>query len=187
MVDLSTILQLIQAAGIIVGVAYYIMNIENNRRNQELTLKAQEHALETRQAQLFMSIYQSIYTTEGLRSEYNMPKTTLKTYEELERLYQEEDAYKAWSWYGTFYEGIGVLVKEDLVDIGHVALLISGGVINFWEKYRELYLDTRSKMNWPRFGVETEYLYDRVIEYGEANPGLQIQSPKTTIPKPENR
>jgi len=185
MVEFTVILQFIQATGIIVGVAYYIMNIENNRRNQELTLKAQEHALETRQAQLFMSIYQSIYTTEGLRSEYNMPKTPVKTYEDLEDLYLEEDAYKAWSWYGTFYEGIGVLVKENLVDIGHVALLISGGVINFWTKYREVYLDTRDKLNWPRFGVETEYLYDRVIEYGEAHPELQIQSPKASIPQPE--
>ncbi len=56
MVEFSTILSFIQAGGIIVGVTFYILNIQNNQRNheiaqknQELALKAQKHATETRQ------------------------------------------------------------------------------------------------------------------------------------------
>lgn len=56
MVEFSTILQFIQAFGIIIGVAYYVMNIENNRKNQELQL-------ETRQAQLLMAVYERYVTT----------------------------------------------------------------------------------------------------------------------------
>ncbi|HEX9915252.1 MAG TPA: hypothetical protein VGB32_10060 [Candidatus Bathyarchaeia archaeon] len=41
MVEVDTILSFIQASGIIVGVAYYIMNIRISQRNQELMLKAQ--------------------------------------------------------------------------------------------------------------------------------------------------
>ena len=47
MVEFNTILSFIQASGIIVGVAYYIMNIQNSQKNQELTL-------ETRQASLHL-------------------------------------------------------------------------------------------------------------------------------------
>ena len=40
-----------------VGVIYYIMTLQNTRKNQQLTL-------ETRQAQLFMTIYSRFYTNE---------------------------------------------------------------------------------------------------------------------------
>jgi hypothetical protein len=36
----------------------------NSQRNRELTLKAQEQALETRQTQLFMQIYQDMSSPE---------------------------------------------------------------------------------------------------------------------------
>jgi hypothetical protein len=43
MVEFDTILSFIQATGIIVGVGYYILNIENNRKNQELALKTRNY------------------------------------------------------------------------------------------------------------------------------------------------
>ncbi len=44
------VLSTLQTAGILVGIYYYVMTLRNQRKNQEL-------ALETRQAQLFMNIY----------------------------------------------------------------------------------------------------------------------------------
>ena len=52
MVDVryQMVLSTLQTAGILVGIAYYIMTIRNQQKNQDMQL-------ETRQAQLFMQIY----------------------------------------------------------------------------------------------------------------------------------
>ena len=58
------ILSTLQTAGLLVGIFYYIMVLRNQQknqeislRNQELTLKSQALATETRQAQLFMQLF----------------------------------------------------------------------------------------------------------------------------------
>ena len=35
-------------------------------------------------------------------------------------------------------------------------------------------------MDWPTFGNQIEYLYDKLIEYAEQHPELQIKIPKYT-------
>ena len=57
-------LSTLQTAGILVGIFYYLMVLRNQQknqemslRNQELTLKSQALATETRQAQLFMQLF----------------------------------------------------------------------------------------------------------------------------------
>jgi hypothetical protein len=55
MVDLGEIqaaYYMVAATGVLVAAAYYVLNIRTNRRNQELTLKAQQMTLETRQADI---------------------------------------------------------------------------------------------------------------------------------------
>ena len=59
-VTFQTLFQFLQTLGILVGVFYYIMTIRANQRNQELTLRAQEHASETRHAQLYMTLFDTI-------------------------------------------------------------------------------------------------------------------------------
>jgi hypothetical protein len=64
MVELATlqaVSYIIGSLGVFVAAVYYVLNIQNNSRNQEiamrnqeLMLKAQQQTLETRQAQLFM-------------------------------------------------------------------------------------------------------------------------------------
>jgi len=57
MMDVETLINLLALISIPIGVFYHIMTLNNTGKNQELTIKAQNHALETRQAQLFMNIY----------------------------------------------------------------------------------------------------------------------------------
>ena len=76
-----------------------------------------------------------------------------------------------------YYEGIGVLVREGYVEIGLVAKLLSGNVVWFWERYGEGIINLRRDLNWPRFSIELEYLHDKVVEYKERNPDLDIDSP----------
>jgi len=57
MVEANIMLTLLQTISIMVGIGYYILNIQNNQKNQEITL-------ETRQAQLFMNIFNTFSSKE---------------------------------------------------------------------------------------------------------------------------
>ena len=67
MIELSTIRDLVAIFGVIAGFSYYVLTVRANQRNQEiamknqeLMLKAQQQTVETRQAQLFMQVYNTI-------------------------------------------------------------------------------------------------------------------------------
>ena len=59
-VTFQTIFQFIQTISIMVGIAYYLMILQNQQ-------KSQKTALETRQAQLFMPIYAKFYDKEFMK------------------------------------------------------------------------------------------------------------------------
>ena len=63
-ITLPIVLQIVQTVGILVGIAYYITIMRNSQKTQDLSLKAQEQALETRKAQLYMQIYSRLDDNE---------------------------------------------------------------------------------------------------------------------------
>ena len=58
------VLSTLQTVGILVGIFYYIMTIRTNQRNQDIAIRNQELTLETRQAQLFMNIFNTFASKE---------------------------------------------------------------------------------------------------------------------------
>ena len=166
MVDLAllqSISYIAGALGVCVAAAYYVLMVRNQER--------------ARQAQLFMQIYQTAISTEMNEAELRLFGVPFKDVDDYNKLLENKEEYKAWMYYGGLLEGIGVLVKEGLIDIRLPILLISGNMFWFWGKYREGILDVRSKLKWPRFMIETEYLFDRCIEYGKAHPELGVSPP----------
>ena len=93
------VLSTLQTASILVGIAYYVMNLNYTRRNQELTLKAQEQALETRQAQIFRNTIDKAYSKEGLDHLRVLNNATWSSYEEwLELRRDDSEYYTAYLW-----------------------------------------------------------------------------------------
>ena len=74
-------------------------------------------------------------------------------------------------------EGLGVLVKEGYIDIRLIALMMSGDVLNAWEKIQPMAYEMRKRSDYPRFLIEYEYLYNTLIEYAKQHPELQIKTP----------
>jgi len=70
---LTMVRDIVAILGVIGGFTYYVMTVRSSQRNQTLSLKAQEQALETRQAQLFMYIYDKWSSREYIkvRNEYS--------------------------------------------------------------------------------------------------------------------
>jgi hypothetical protein len=182
-------------AGILVGIFYYIMTIRTNQRNQEISLKnqeltlqsqeltrkTQEQALETRQAQLFMNIYnQSFANREWLNAYNKVMSTHWDDYEAYITIadYRNPDSsdkeyLEAQGYVSSFYEGLGVFVKEGLVDIRMIALTMTYMTKSYWEKHAPVVYESRKRHDYPRMLSEFEYLYDELMKYLEEHPELK--------------
>ena len=73
----------------------------------------------------------------------------------------------------SYYEGVGALVKEGLLDIKFVALLICGQTINLWEKFAPFADEIREYVKNKRWASEWEFLYNELIKYLDEHPELK--------------
>jgi hypothetical protein len=176
-ITLPIILQLLQTAGILVGIFYYIMTIRTNQRNQELILRAQEQALETRQAQMFMQVFQEDITKKGPHVIMDLLEWDFENADDFDAKYGKDtnpEAYQSYIYWLYYMEGMGIMVREGYISIRLIALMDSGGVKNLWRKLQPLIYEERERHNWPRWSIEFEYLYDTLMDYAEKHPELQI-------------
>ncbi|MDH5791796.1 MAG: hypothetical protein OEZ44_06380 [Candidatus Bathyarchaeota archaeon] len=168
---------MVAATGVLVAAIFYILNLRISQRNQELMLKAQQQTLETRQAQMFMSIYQTDYSNDFQEAVHRVMEMEIKDADDWKKMRRDKEMYKAWTMVGSYLEGIGVLVRENLVDIRLVSELMSGFIRWYWEHFGSGILRCREELNWPRFFIEVEYLAERVRDFGREHPELGIVSP----------
>jgi len=171
-ITLPIILQILQTAGILVGIVYYITIMRNSQRNQELTLKAQEQAIETREAQLMMQLWNSY--TEYREEAWFWRNIEYEDFDDFWERYGSDMSF--WTKYGTilgWYENVGVLVKEGLLNMRLIALMYAGATRQFWEKFEPLMDGLREKFDYPRVYSETAYLCETLIQYMEEHPELK--------------
>ncbi len=156
--------------GIIISILYYTSVLRNANKTQQIQL-------DTRKAQLFTSVWEKVYTEQAMDGDLDLMNIQFKTAQDWEELLKNREKYKAWNWWGGYFEGMGLLVRDDFVDIDMVARLMSGSILSFWTKYKDGIMACRESNGWPRFMIEFEYLAIRVIEHGKENPELQITDP----------
>ena len=176
-ITLQVVLQIVQTIALIVGIAYYLFIMRNTQRTQELTLRAQEQALETRQAQVFMQIYREDVSQKGPYGLMDLLEWEFKDADEFDEKYGRHtnpDAYRSYNYWLNYMEGLGIMVREGYISIHLVALMSSGGVKNLWRKFQPLIYEQRERHNWPRWSIEFEYLYDTLMDYAEKHPELHI-------------
>jgi hypothetical protein len=163
MVSLAT-LQAVSFTAAAIGVALaainYILTLRNTQKNMKLTL-------ETRQAQLFTQIYNRWNSRDVVKS-YGLVRYRhqLKSNDELldqNGLLKDPELYTDYQTLNNFFEGLGVLVKKGMVDIGWVEELFAGRIIWYWEHLEPLYMDARKRLNDPTQYSNIEYLYNEMM------------------------
>ena len=169
------VLSTVQTVSLVVGVIYYITIMRNSQKTRELTLESQEQALETRQAQMFMQIYVESHNDPSfIEAIQRIFELEIHTYEELQKVRENEKDKQATARVAWFFEGVGVLVKEGYVDIRLVALLMTGMIRGWWERiYKSWIEEGREKINMKRWMSEAEYLYDELMKYIDEHPELK--------------
>lgn len=139
--------------GIIIGLIYYIMNIQN--------------AIKNRQAQLFMSIYSRFYRPEFWDQYADF--VFLSDFDDWTDFWdkygpENKEAFKKWMSFGTYFWGIAVLVEKNLINIDLVDDLIGDYVIWIWNKYRPLIKELKPNYESSKTFYWAEYLAHRVLE-----------------------
>jgi hypothetical protein len=157
MATIETISIVFTGISISLAAFYYINTLRNTRRNQELQL-------ETRQAQLFTQLYSEFRRPETLRLYFKALQMTWDDYDDFVIKYSLENWEERvpMMHMSLFYEEIGALLEEGLIDVNLVLHLIGGAFRLYWEKFKPYVLERRIRDNNPRYFDKVEYLYNEI-------------------------
>jgi len=163
------VLGTLQTVGLLVGIYYYVMTLQNTRKTQQLTL-------ENRKAQLWMQIQDFVWSKETQEAlDVIWPLKHLSDEEFLEKYRDDWKFRRAFTYWAYYWERCGVLLKEGLIDIDMTVNSASGArtTIDEWEDYRNVIYklrqsDARSKRSFNMW----EYTYDSLMKYLEEHPEM---------------
>ncbi len=164
------VLSTLQTIALIVGIAYYLIIMRNSQRNQKIQV-------ETRQAQLFMQIYDHYNDREFAKQ---LAETLFNwEWEGVDDFYDKYgpetniDAYSMWASLFNYFKGIGVLVKRKQMDISVVYDLMSSFLIPYWTRWEPIIKVHRERYSVPTAWDGVEYLYNELMKYIEEHPELK--------------
>lgn len=129
MIDLQTISVTIAATGVTIAAIYYIMILRNAQRS--------------RQMGMLMQLYQSRYDSEGMQRlwkilsmEWDDFDHYMEKYSLVKHPEREEGALVSASF--GFYDGLGILVKDKMVDVNTVYRMFGLRILMVWYKFETL-------------------------------------------------
>jgi len=147
--------------GIIISILYYTSVLQNANKTRELQLKAQEQATETRQAQLYMQVFQELNSDkrwkEYLDARYS---TEWDNYEDFQEKYGRgnPDFFSKLSSLFWTYNAIGMLIHDGLLDSKKLYGLMGPMATAQWSKWKEIVWEMRRDLNMPSAYSGFEYL-----------------------------
>jgi hypothetical protein len=144
MVDITEISAMVAAAGVLVGVVYYVLDMR--------------HQNKVRQTDLVMRLYSTFGSKEFQDAWTRIEKiesTEFKNYDEYVEKYGSGDYVQC----ATFFEGIGVLLQKKLIDIKLVDALFSVPLKLMYEGMKPI-IEANSEQFHQRVFEHFEYLYN---------------------------
>jgi hypothetical protein len=151
MVDIQTISIAIASASVVAGVIYYALQLRHQvkQRQTELITRFSSDYLTRRQ---FLDAVVNIYETE------------FKDYSDFVKRYgkiiSKNEIPMSFIIIGNFFEQIGILFKNRLIDASLVSQLFSVSVM--WEKMKPLVEGMRKESHEPELFGGFEYLYNEL-------------------------
>lgn len=149
MVGITEISAMVAAAGVLVGVIYYIMDMRNQTR--------------IRQTDLVMRLYDRFSSTE-FQDAWARVRTEASDFTNIDDLYDvnKKVALREVNQVCLFFEEIGILLQRKLLDTRMVEDLFGGAVERAWEKMKTAVTKLRQQFNDPSIYYYFECLYDEM-------------------------
>ena len=155
MVDITEISAVVAAAGVLIGVVYYVLDMRNQAR--------------TRKTDLVMRLYSTWGNEEYTKAVLNYLTAEYKDCNDFLKkhpLNAEEPVQVAFRMVPMFYEGVGTLLRMKLVNPDLVYDLFAVRI--FWEKFKPFAEGIRKSFNEPRLYTEFEYLHNEMEKREQA-------------------
>ena len=144
MVDITEISAMVAAAGVLVGVVFTVLQLRD--------------LVKTRQTDLIMRVY-SHYGSEGFQKAFD--KFRLRKTKHI-RDYEEKYGRAEFIVIGTFFEGIGILLRRHLIDIALVDDLFTSPTKLAWSEMKDSIIEVRKEYGMPTIFEWFEYLYNEL-------------------------
>ena len=161
MIEISLIRDLVAIFGVIAGFSYYVLTVKATRRNQE-------QQLETRQAQLYMQIFNRFASEEGTNRALEILESEWKDYEDFNNKYGS-DNNREWASKRNHvfmeHDAIGYLLHRGLLDIDMVYQINGYATKLVWDHFKSIIQEQRKQLDWPDWMRWFEYLANRIDEY----------------------
>ena len=140
MLDIPSITGIVAAIGVIVGVVFTVLELRN--------------LVQTRQTDLIMRLYSTYGSKEFLEATSRVTDIASGNYEDFVKKYGYADVLQV----GTFFEGLGVLLRRKLIGIQLADDLFSEPVKTTWRFMEHMIETDRKRLNQPRIFEWFEYL-----------------------------
>jgi len=145
MLDIPSISGIVAALGVIIGVAFTVLQLRD--------------LVETRQTDLVNSLYSSVRTKEYLEA-WEKFSTREITTDFLE--YRKKYGFIELNIVLTLLDQAGVLLRRKLIDVGLVQDFFGPTVVEIWEKYKPLFEEEERRLGRPHIYQAVEYLYNEM-------------------------
>jgi hypothetical protein len=172
LLTLQAVSYIMGSVGVFVAAVYYVMNVQNNKRNQELMLKAQQQTLETRQSQLMMQLF-DYFMEGGIRltaMEMLSEKWSWNDFDDFMKKYGPERNSEAWRQFERhflFWSIQGILVRDGIISAETLFSWWGWIPRSLWEKYEPILDEYRRRYELGTKGMmfeDWEDLYYAMLE-----------------------
>jgi hypothetical protein len=162
LIDISTVSTVIVTVSVVVGVVFTLMELR--------------HLAKTRRTDVIMRIYDRFGSREMVEAMYSIGQ--LRS-EPSPSFPPKQSALTGVTQIAIVFEGLGVLLEQDLIDIKLVDSLFGPTLNALWEPIRPLIDWTRESLKQPTFFSHFEYLHDRLDDYRKGSEDERTGPTKT--------
>jgi hypothetical protein len=145
--DVSTISTIVTTVSIAIGVIFALLELR--------------HLTETRKTEIIMKIYDRFGSRELVEA---MSKVGTARFETLED-YRKKYGFTEVTEIAVLFEGLGVLLEQNLIDIEMVDRLFGPTLNSLWERMMPVIYAMRKGINEPFFFSHFEYLIKTLSAY----------------------
>ncbi|MDH5790962.1 MAG: DUF4760 domain-containing protein [Candidatus Bathyarchaeota archaeon] len=146
---------MVAATGVLVAAFYYIYNVRTNQKTARTTL-------ETRQTQLFMQLFAQYnnkdFMQDFARVAYDIEYENLEDWTRKYGSAADRESWASWARVGRFFDGVGILVRRDLIDMDLVVDELRELILFSWDKMKPWVYEVRVEMKSPHTWENFEYL-----------------------------
>jgi len=168
---------IVSVLGLAASITYYAIILNNANKTRELQLKAQQQAEETRQTQLFMTIFRELNSEKNWNTWIELIQTEIPDYETFQQKYdskinREHFGKRSHIWYSL--HAIGYLLKFDVIPIELINDLVGLPTILLWRTWGDTIKEIRIRQGLPKYFDGFEYLYNELVEYQREHPEMRL-------------